>query len=85
MASKPSAATKGFNDPRYRALIGELTTQRKSKGLSQQALADILNRHQQFVSRYEIGERRLDVVEFIDVAKALGMNPTELLSQHIPS
>ena len=34
--------------------------------------AVILGRHQQFVSRYETGERRLDVVKFMDVARALG-------------
>jgi transcriptional regulator with XRE-family HTH domain len=46
--------------------------------LSQQELAKRLGRHQQFVSRYETGERRLDVVEFVDIARVLGCDPGEL-------
>lgn len=72
-------ATKGFGDPRYRVLIGALVEGRRALGLSQGALAEKLDRHQQFVSRYEIGERRLDVVEFADVARALGLDPAALI------
>ena len=39
-----------------------------------------LGRHQQFVSRYEIGERRLDVIEFTDVARSLGLDAAHLVS-----
>jgi transcriptional regulator with XRE-family HTH domain len=81
MALGQKSTGKGFHDPRYRALIEQLVAERKQQGLSQQALAERLGRHQQFVSRYEIGERRLDVVEFIDVAKALGLDPAKLISQ----
>ena len=48
-------------------------------GLSQAELAAQLSTHQQFVSGYETGERRLDVIEFVDVAKVLGLNPAELI------
>jgi transcriptional regulator with XRE-family HTH domain len=64
-------------------LIGMLVAARKSAGLSQGALADRLHRHQQFVSRYETGERRLDLVEFIDIARALALDPTTLV-QAVP-
>jgi len=64
---------KGFQDPRYRALIEKLVEERKRLGLNQTQLAERLGRHQQFVSRYETGERRLDVVEFADVAKTMGL------------
>ena len=79
MAAKGTSGSKGFGDERYRALIGKLVDRRKTLGLSQEALAGRLGRHQQFVSRYEIGERRLDVVEFVDVTKALGLAAWELL------
>ena len=36
---------------------------------------------QSFVSKYERGERRLDVVEFGEVARALGIDPLQLLRQ----
>ena len=74
MNGVPTSKNKGFLDERYRALIGKLINARKSSGLSQAELAIRLNRHQQFVSRYEIGERRLDIVEFIDISRALGVD-----------
>lgn len=70
---------KGFQDSRYRFLIGLLVDERKRQQLSQEALAARLGTHQQFVSRYEIGERRLDAVEFLDVARELGLLAGELL------
>jgi ribosome-binding protein aMBF1 (putative translation factor) len=63
MAIEGASAEKGFQDARYRALIGQLVEARKAKNLSQQALATQLGRHRQFVSRCKIGERCLDTVE----------------------
>lgn len=80
MAGDRTDRGKGFGDPRYRVIIAALVNERKRLGLSQEALAIRLDRHQQFVSRYETGERRLDVVEFADVARELGCDPTELVS-----
>ena len=72
---------KGFQDKRYRQLIDQLTEARKRAGLSQESVAGLLGTHQQFVSRYETGERRLDAIELVDVARVLGLNPVELISQ----
>ncbi len=63
---------------RFRALLVERRTQ---AGLTQQAVADRLSRPQSFVAKYEGGERRLDVVEFLDVADAIGFDPAELVDQ----
>lgn len=79
MATGPTSTTKGFQDPRYRALVGLLIEARKQAKLSQEGLAERLGRHQQFVSRYEIGERRLDVVEFADIARTLGCDDADLI------
>lgn len=54
---------------------------RKGAGLSQQELARRLKRSQSFIAKLEVGERRVDVVEFIEIARALGKEPTELLSR----
>ncbi len=70
---------KGFQDSRYRELIAQLRAEREKQGLSQEALAERLGTHQQFVSRYEIGERRLDILEYMDVAAALGLEPSVLM------
>jgi transcriptional regulator with XRE-family HTH domain len=79
MAPGPTSPSKGFQDARYRALVGKLIDARREQGLSQEALAKELNRHQQFVSRYETGERRLDVVEFVDIARTLQCDPGGLI------
>jgi transcriptional regulator with XRE-family HTH domain len=72
---------KGFQDSRYRKLIGKLVDERRRQGQSQESLAQLLGQHQQFVSRYETGERRLDVVEFADIAKALSLSAAVLLEE----
>lgn len=80
MTTKRAGTAKGFADARYRALIQLLVARRKELGLSQATLAAQLGNHQQFVGRYELGERRLDVVEFTDVARVLGLDPAGLVS-----
>jgi transcriptional regulator with XRE-family HTH domain len=55
---------------------------RKSAGLTQVDLADRLGRPQSFVSKYERGERRLDVIEFCEVCRALGVDPVEFLQRY---
>lgn len=76
---------KGIHDERYRKLIDRLVAARKAAGMSQTTLAEKLGKPQQFVSRYELGERRLDVVEFIDAALALGIHPGEEIRALISS
>jgi transcriptional regulator with XRE-family HTH domain len=70
---------KGLHDERYRRLIDRLVARRKELGLTQQAVADGVGMHQQNVSRFETGERRLDVVELVDVASVLGLDAAELV------
>ena len=48
---------------------------RFQKEMTQLQLADMLGKPQSFVSKYESGERRLDVLEFIEVCYALGEEP----------
>jgi len=63
---------------RFRELLIEA---RKKANLTQVELSVRLNRPQSFVSKYERGERRLDVVEFHEVATALGVNPVQFLAR----
>jgi len=67
--------------PHHLRLQDLLANLRKSKRLSQTELAQRLGRPQSFVAKYEGGERRLDVIEFIEVARALESDPSELLAQ----
>ena len=59
----------------YRALISGLVASREAKGLSQRDLAEQLAVPQSMVSKIEVGERRIDMVEYIVIAQALGSPP----------
>ena len=65
----------------HASLIALLRQTRKLAGLTQQTVADRLGAPQSFVAKYEGGERRLDVIEFIAIAKALNADPVDLLQQ----
>ena len=52
---------------------------RKSVCLTQVGLAERLGRPQSFVSKYERGERKLDVIEFCEVCHALEIDPVAFL------
>ena len=63
----------------YKRFRGLLVEARGKAKITQKELASRLKRPQSFVSKYERGERRLDVVEFGEVARALGMDPLSFL------
>ena len=73
--------TPGLRDDRYRHLITRLKERRTKLGISQRELAERLGIHRQFVSRVELGERRLDVAEFVDYARALELDPVTLVAE----
>lgn len=63
----------------YEAAICQLVAARKRMGLSQRDLAERLGKPRSFVSKIESRERRLDVVEFVAVARGLGLDPGALI------
>lgn len=63
---------------KFRRLLIEARTR---AGLTQAELAAKLSRHQSYVSNYERGQRRVDVLEFLLITEALGVDPCELLAQ----
>jgi transcriptional regulator with XRE-family HTH domain len=52
---------------------------REEAGLTQAKLARRLGKSQSFVAKYEGGERRIDVVEFLVLARAIGTDPVRML------
>jgi transcriptional regulator with XRE-family HTH domain len=70
---------KSLYSGRYRKLLSLLIEARKSGGLSQRTVADRLGRPQSFVSKYENGERRLDVIEFLRLSEVIGFDYGEML------
>ncbi|WP_017407084.1 helix-turn-helix transcriptional regulator [Delftia sp. WY8] len=67
----------------YQLLLSILRTTRKRVGVSQVELAERLGNTQTFVSKCERGERRLDAVELVEFAEALGVPALELLGEYL--
>lgn len=72
---------KGTQDARYQSMIDALAVARRSAGISQVELAKKLGKRQQFVSKFESGERRLDVIELIDIGRALHLDIPALIQK----
>jgi transcriptional regulator with XRE-family HTH domain len=73
--------TKSVFTTRYDRFRHLLIEARRNSALTQVDLANRLSRPQSFVSKFERGERRLDVIEFLDIAEALGIDPYEFLAK----
>jgi len=56
-----------------------LVAARESAGLSQHELARRLGRPQSFVSKCESGERRVDVVELVQICRILRADPIDII------
>ena len=64
-------AKKSIHDERYRSIIERLVKARTDAGMTQQQVADKLDKPQSYVAKYENCERRLDIVELEDICKIL--------------
>ena len=65
---------KSLRSPAHVRLLELLVAAREKAGMTQQQLADRLGKPQSFISKYEGGERRIDVIEFIAIPEALQMD-----------
>jgi transcriptional regulator with XRE-family HTH domain len=72
---------KSLRSPLHRELLHLLIAARKNANLTQQDLAISLRRHQSFVAKYEGGERRIEIVEFVQICRAIGVPPDQLLKK----
>ena len=72
---------RSIHDPRYQILIQNLIQLRESKEMTQVELARLLNKPQSYVSKIEILERRIDVIELIDWVNCLGENLNKILDR----
>jgi transcriptional regulator with XRE-family HTH domain len=64
---------KSTNTPEYKAIVEKLVAARKAKGLSQAAVAEALGKHQSYIAKIEIGERRIDIIELMEIAKLIDL------------
>ncbi|GKX48895.1 helix-turn-helix domain-containing protein [Pectobacterium carotovorum] len=66
----------------YQIVIKALREARIAKGIITQGnLALALDRPQSFIAKVENGERRLDIVEFIHIARLLSLDPTSIIAK----
>ncbi|WP_114815498.1 helix-turn-helix domain-containing protein [Paraburkholderia kururiensis] len=70
-----------IHDPRNQRIAALLADLRKRRGLLQEDVAERLHRPQSFVSKYESGMRRVDLVELLDILGALETDPHEFIDQ----
>lgn len=70
---------KSIHKESYRTLCTILSERRKALKLTQYDLAKRLNRTQSFVAKVERYERRIDVIEFLDIVQALEQDPCEII------
>jgi len=66
---------------RYEAFRNLLTQYRREQSITQIELAKRLRKPQSFVSKYESGERRIDVVEFLEICNALQIDAREVIGK----
>ncbi len=78
MTVRARKLTKSVHSGGQLAFCEAMIAARKKAGLTQAQLASRLKRPQSFVAKYEGGERRIDVVEFISICQAIGDDPIKL-------
>lgn len=71
--------TKSLHSGRYAEVLVIIRASRQLAGLTQTEMAARLGKPQSYVSKLERGERRLDVVEFIDYVAATNRDPVQTL------
>ena len=65
----------------YRVVRAHLVGARQRARLTQQALAARIGRPQSYISAVETGQQRLDIIEFIHLVHALGLDPAEVMRE----
>jgi ribosome-binding protein aMBF1 (putative translation factor) len=72
---------KQLRSPKHRALISAVVGARTAAGLTQRQLAAKLKRSNSFVWKLEAGERQLNVLEFMEIARVLDIKASALMAE----
>lgn len=73
--------SRTLQSPKHEALRRLLVEARLAAGLTQATVAGRLGRYQSFIATVESGQRRIDVVEFLQLSDAIGFDPAEMIRQ----
>ena len=72
-----------MHNPAADLLAKTVVELRKAKGMNQRELAAALGREQNYVARIETGQRRVDLIEWIQLLRALGVDPEQEIARLI--
>lgn len=67
--------SKSLNSSEHEQLIRMITRKRHAAGYTQEFVSNAIGQHQSYMAKLETGQRRLDVVEYIAIAKVIGFDP----------
>jgi len=67
------------DDVRYELMRDMLVDARVAADITQVEMGEYLGRPQSFVSKYERGERKLDVIEFVEIVRVTGEDPAKMV------
>lgn len=70
---------KTLGTARHKALVTMLIEARERAGMTQTDLAGKLGEYQSFIARLESGQRRVDVVELIELGEIIGFDPKAMV------
>jgi transcriptional regulator with XRE-family HTH domain len=70
-----------IHSPRHKRLTELLIEYRLRAGLTQAQVAKHLGRHQPFVANIESGQRRVDIVELLQLAEIIGFDPHDVIDK----
>ena len=71
--------SRTLGSARHNAMVAYIIEQRDAKGLTQVQVARKLKRYQSYITNIETGQRRVDVVEFMALADAIGFDAAEAI------
>lgn len=72
---------KSLYSRRLEDLTQLLREAREAAGLRQEEVAEKLKKPQPFVSRYETGQRRLDLIELEEICRVLGVRLSDMVKK----
>ena len=65
----------------HRILVATIAAERQDRGITQVELAKVCRKSQTWVARLEAGDRRIDVVEFVALARVIGFDPAPVVAR----
>lgn len=74
---------KSIRNPQYLEFISRLRSMRKKLNVSQIELAKKLSKPQSYISKVETGERRIDLIESLEICTALGVDLNKVIPKNL--